>query len=146
MTGETQCGIKSIERIQEDSTICVLVGSQQNQGKTKSLRFHNTYQQRQNKNSGNQDSTLNILMFLSRFHTANVLSIEIADVYLPSQSKNKHQLSTLQISTAKLQLYYDKKDILWILLRQLAVYQNLLYPYFLKVIFATTNCHRKYDF
>ena len=36
---------------------------------------------------------------------------------------------TLQISTAKLQLYYDKKDVLWILLRQLAVYYNLLYPY-----------------
>ena len=30
--------------------------------------------------------------------------------------------STLQISTAKLQLYYDKKDVLWILLWQLAVY------------------------
>ena len=29
---------------------------------------------------------------------------------------------TLQIITAKLQLYYDKKDVLWILLWQLAVY------------------------
>ena len=54
--------------------------------------------------------------------------------------------STLQISTAKLQLYYNKKDVLLISLRQLAVYYNLLYPYFLKVIFVTTDCHRKYDF
>ena len=28
----------------------------------------------------------------------------------------------LQIVTAKLQLYYDKKDVFWILLWQLAVY------------------------
>ena len=33
-----------------------------------------------------------------------------------------HKCSALQIVTAKLQLYYDEKDILWILLRQLAVY------------------------
>ena len=55
-------------------------------------------------------------------------------------------LTTLQIVTAKLQLYYDKKDVLWIFLWQLVVYQNLPYPYFLKVIFSTTDCHRKYDF
>ena len=60
--------------------------------------------------------------------------------------ENEYHTPALQISTAKLQLYYDKKDVLWILLRQLAVYYNLLYPYFLKVIFVTTDCHRKYDF
>ena len=54
--------------------------------------------------------------------------------------------TALQISAAELQLYYDKKDVLWILLRQWAVYYNLLYPYFLKVIFVTNDCHRKYNF
>ena len=50
-----------------------------------------------------QQSTTNLIRFFNRF-------VVLWSMY------------TLQIVIAKLQLYYDKKDVLWIFLWQLAVY------------------------
>ena len=58
-----------------------------------------------------------IRAYLSKYFNALIFT-----KFYEDRAKDVISYCTLKIVTAKLQLYYDKKDVLWILLWQLVVY------------------------